>query len=304
MVRMANGDQVYGRVTFPNPKTVKIAAGWGSMTVPLRWCTAIRLNEKAELPGTVTKDTLILTNDRVEGDIEGVTGNKVTINLSGKPLAVDLTRVQALALAPRARSDAQGGLLLGIDLGGGERLTGRWGNLTPDVLTVKLEWGENLDIPVGSISRLEVKNGKLVYLSALRPTEVKYVPYLDGNQPPYRIDRAVSGRPLRLAGKLYSRGLGAPSRSELTYTLEGGYQSFAAMVGIDDGVGSAGSAVFRVYGDDKKLFESPLLHGGDAPVEVKLALKGVLLLRLEVDYGDNGDAADHANWADARLLRQ
>lgn len=304
MVRMANGDQVYGKVTFPTAKTVKVAAGWGSLTVPLRWCSAIRLNEKAPLPGSVTKDTLILANDRVEADIEGVANGKVTTNLGGKPVALELNRVQALALAQRPRpADASGGLLLGIDLGGGERLTGRWVSLTPDILTVKLDWGENLDIPVGSISRLEVKNGKLVYLSALRPTEVKYVPYLDAGTP-YRLDRAVSGRPMRLAGKLYNRGVGAQSRTELTYSLEGGYQSFATMVGVDDAVAGAGSVVFRVYGDDKVLFESPVLRGGDAPVEVKVNVKGVLLLRLEVDYGDNGDAADHADWADARLLRQ
>jgi hypothetical protein len=30
----------------------------------------------------------------------------------------------------------------------------------------------------------------------------------------------------------------------------------------------------------------------------------VLLLRLEVDYADAGDVADHADWADARLLRE
>jgi alpha-glucosidase len=149
---------------------------------------------------------------------------------------------------------------------------------------------------------LEVKNGKLVYLSALKPTEVKYTPYLDGSFP-YKVDRAVSGRPLRLSGKVFNRGLGVHSKTELTYTLDGSYQSFASMVGIDDAVVGGGSVVFRVFGDDKPLFESPVIRGGDAAVEVKLNLKGVLQLRLEVDYADDGDAGDHADWADARLLR-
>src|SRR5690242_20712461 len=45
-VRLVNGDQVYGKVTFPAPKRVKIAAGWGSITVPLTACSAIRLDTK------------------------------------------------------------------------------------------------------------------------------------------------------------------------------------------------------------------------------------------------------------------
>jgi hypothetical protein len=40
------------------------------------------------------------------------------------------------------------------------------------------------------------------------------------------------------------------------------------------------------------------------PVEINVDVKRVLILRLEVDYADAGDVADHADWADARLLRQ
>jgi hypothetical protein len=304
-VRLSNGDQVVGKVTFPSARQVKVAAGWGSLTVPLAWCAAIRLNEKAGLPGPVTKDAILVANDRVEGEIQGVAAGKVNIDLgTGKPVPVDLAKVQAIAIAPRSRpTDPPAGLLLGIDLGGGEKLTGRWVSLDQDILQVKLDWGETLDIPVASISRLEVKNGKLVYLSALKPTEVRQIPYLDGSYP-YRVDRAVSGRPMRLGGKSYSRGIGAHSKTELTYALDGGYQSFAATIGIDDAVGGGGSVVFRVFGDEKLLHESPVMRGGDVPVDLKIPLKGVLLLRIEVDYADEGDVADHADWADARLLRQ
>jgi hypothetical protein len=303
-VRFANGDQVFGKVTFPAARQVRVAAGWGSVTVPLTWCSAIRLDEKAALPGPVARDTLFLANDRVEGDIQGVTGGKVNVDISGKQVPLELGRIQALALAPRQRApEEKTGLLLLIDLGGGERLTGRWVKLSPDVLTVRLDWGDTLDVPVASISRLEVKNGKLVYLSDLKPTDVRQVPYLDVALP-FQTDRAVSGRPLRLRGKSYRRGLGTHSHCELTYALDGRYATFAATLGIDDAVGGQGSVVFRVFGDEKLLFESPVARGGDLPAEVKVDLKKVLLLRLEVDYADEGDVADHADWADARLLRQ
>lgn len=302
-VRFINGDTVFGKVTFPNSRQVKVAAGWGSITAPLTWVSAIRLQDKAALPGPVQRDTVVLANDRVEGTIEGVAGGKVTVNLGGTSVPVDISRVAALAFAQRTRSnDARNGPVLSLDLGGGERVTGRWTSLTPDLLTVKLEWGDTLEVPVASVSRLEVKNGKLVYLSDLQPAEVRIIPYLDGNYQ-FQQDRSAAGRPLRLAGKTYARGLGTHSRTEVTYALDGGFETFAATLGLDDAVGNSGSVIYRVYGDDRMLYESPVVRGGDAPIDLKLPLKGVLLLRLEVDYADGGDAADQANWADARLLR-
>jgi hypothetical protein len=302
-VRFRNGDSVFGKVTFPGPRQVKVAAGWGSITAPLAWCSAIRLQDQAALPGTVDQDTLILPNDRVQGEIDGIANGKVNLKLGGKTVPVDLSRVSALAFANKGRgSEDRTGLRLGLDLGGGEKLTGQWVALTPDLLTVKTEWGANVEIPVASLSRLEVKNGKLVYLSDLKPAELRQIPYLDGSYT-LGLDRSATGRPLRLSGKGYSRGLGSHSRSDLTYALDGGFQTFAATLGIDDAVGPAGSVIFRVYGDDKPLFESPVVRGGDTPIDLKLPVKGVLLLRLEVDYADGGDAADLADWADARLLR-
>jgi hypothetical protein len=304
-VRFANGDQVVGTVSFPAARQVKVSGGWGSVTAPLTWCTAIRLNEKAALPAAVPRDTVVLGTDRLEGEIQGVAEGKVRIDVGGKLIPVELARVQSLALAPRNRPAAADatGLLLGLDLGGGERLTGRWVKLTPDVLTVRLDWGTNVDVPVASLSRLEVKNGKLVYLSDLKPAEARQTPYLDGTYP-LQTDRSASGRPIRLGGKNYARGLGMHSRADVTYNLEGKYASFQATVGVDDAVGSEGSVLFRVYGDEKLLYEGPVARGGDKPVELKLDVKRVLLLRLEVDYADAGDVADHADWADARLLRE
>jgi len=304
-VRLVGGGQVFGKAIFTGPKQLQVSAGWGSFTVPLAWVSAVRFDEHAPMPDAVTEDTVVLAGDRVQGAIGSVSGGKLTITLSGKAIPVDLAKVKALALAPRAQPEETtppAGLLLAIDLGGGERLSGRWVRLTEDLLTIRMAWGDTIDIPVASISRLEVKNGRLIFLSDVQPSEARHVPYLDGAFP-HRADRAVSGKPLKLGGKVYARGIGVHSRSELTYTLDGSYKTFAAVVGIDDAVAGAGSAVFRVFGDDKLLFESKPLRGGGPPVAVKVEMKGVLLLRLEVDYADNGDIGDHADWGDAQLLR-
>ena len=302
-VRFVNGDTVYGKVSFPAPRQVKVSGGWGSVTAPLAWCAAIRLQEKASLLGVVDKDTLVLANDRVEGEVDSIANGKINFKLAGKPVPVDVARVASIGFKNRKAGAERGtGLLMSVDLGGGERVTGKWVSITQDVLTIRAEWGDQLEIPVASVARLEVKNGKLVYLSDLPASEVKITPFLDGSYT-FGQDRTLSGRPLRLGGKTYARGLGTHSRSEITYALDGGFQTFSATLGIDDSVGAVGSVIYRVYGDDKVLFESPIVRGGDAPIDLKLPIKGVLLLRLEVDFADAGDAADQADWADARLLR-
>jgi len=128
------------------------------------------------------------------------------------------------------------------------------------------------------------------------------VSYLDGDYP-YRANQSASGRPLRLGGKVYPRGIGVHSYSSLKYALDGKFKTFAATLGIDSAVGAHGSVIFRVLGDDKLLFESPVARGGDDPLELSLDVSQVGVLRLEVDYADYGDIADHADWANAHLLR-
>jgi hypothetical protein len=302
-VRCINGDQVIGAVSFLPNNLVKVSAGWGSMTVPLGAVSYLRIDDAAPAPAPVTRDTLILKNDRLEAEIQSVANGKVTVLLAGRAVPIELSRIQAIALAPRARLAEDGkGLQIRADLGGGERLTGRWVKLGKDLLTLRPEWGGSIDVPVASLSRLEVRNGKLVYLSDLKPAEERQVPYLD-TPFPLQLDRSAAGRPIRIAGRTYARGLGMHSRASVTYQLDGTYRAFAATAGIDDAVGDAGSVIVRVYGDDKLLFESPILHGGDEPAQIRVDLTKVLLLRLEVDYADNADAGDQADWAEARLLR-
>jgi NPCBM/NEW2 domain len=304
-LRLLTGDQFVGKVTFPGGRQVKVGNSWGSVTLPFTWCSSIRLAEKTELPAPGAHDAVLLTNgDRPEGEIVDVKEGKLTLRLpAGVQAAIDLERVKAITFA-RAEPpvDAGSGLQVALDLGASERLTARWAGLQGENLKLQPAWGGTLEIPLLAVSRLEVKNGKLVYVSDLKPAEATQIPYLDGEYP-HRANQTVGGRPLRLAGKTFRRGLGVHSRSLLKYTLDGKFKTFASTLGVDSEVGSHGSVVFRVYGDDKVLFESPVVHGGDDPIEISLDVSGVIALRLEVDYADNGDVADHADWADARLLR-
>jgi hypothetical protein len=113
-----------------------------------------------------------------------------------------------------------------------------------------------------------------------------------------RLDRSIEGA-LLVAGKQhYRKGIGTHAPSETVYDLNGGYTRFAAEVcAAEDG----GTVVFQVYGDDRLLFESPVMHGLRGSEQIDVPIDGVKELRLVVtDAGDNY-FADCANWAGARL---
>ncbi len=68
---------------------------------------------------------------------------------------------------------------------------------------------------------------------------------------------------------------------------------------VEDG---AGSVVFQIFADERKVFDSGVMRGKQPAKKVSVPLDGVEeLLLLVTDAGD-GINCDHADWADAQLL--
>jgi len=115
-------------------------------------------------------------------------------------------------------------------------------------------------------------------------------------------NKSVDGKLLTIAGKTFERGFGSHSESSLTLLLEGKATLFTAQVGIDDEVkGQKPAAEFVVYGDNKKLWSSGVMHLGDAAIPCSLKLDGVKKIELVVTDGGNGNYYDHVDWVDARF---
>ena len=114
-------------------------------------------------------------------------------------------------------------------------------------------------------------------------------------------DKSVDGNPLTLSGKVYSHGLGTHAGSRLLIDLKGAATKFDAVAGLDDEKKGHGSIRFQVFVDGKMKVETPVLHGGDAPVPVSVDLTGARRLLLAVTDAGDGNDSDHADWADARL---
>jgi chitodextrinase len=114
---------------------------------------------------------------------------------------------------------------------------------------------------------------------------------------------ATDGNPLRLNGKTYAKGLGVHAPSEVVYTLGGTWTRFKADVGLDDEVSTGGSVVFEVWADGQRLFQSGTLRANSATVPIDVDVTGKQQLKLIVTNADGSNDSDHADWADARLIK-
>ncbi len=113
--------------------------------------------------------------------------------------------------------------------------------------------------------------------------------------------KSVDSHPLTLNGVVYPHGLGTHAVSRLLVNLQGSATKFEALAGVDDEKKGQGSVQFQVYVDGRKKLETPVLHGGDAPVPVSVDLTGAKRMTLVVTDAGDGNDSDHADWAGALL---
>lgn len=109
------------------------------------------------------------------------------------------------------------------------------------------------------------------------------------------------GKPLTVGGISYDKGIGVHADSVVTVHLGGACSRFTAEIGVDDEVGDGGSTTFEVLADGKKVYDSEVLTGENAPVSVGAAVDGAERLTLRVTDAGDGNAQDHADWGAATV---
>ncbi|HEY7486780.1 MAG TPA: beta-galactosidase [Streptosporangiaceae bacterium] len=112
---------------------------------------------------------------------------------------------------------------------------------------------------------------------------------------------AGDGRTITLNGTTYAKGLGVHAVGDVSVYLGGNCTRFTAVAGVDDEVGAAGSVTFSVVADGATLTTTPTLTGSSASATVDVDVSGAQQLDLLIGDGGNGNASDHADWADAHL---
>jgi alpha-galactosidase len=111
-------------------------------------------------------------------------------------------------------------------------------------------------------------------------------------------------RPLTLNGIVYQHGVGTHANGKGQISLGGQAVKFEAYVGVDDErkTSTKASVQFIVKVDGQQVAESPVMHGGQAPVLLSTDLTGAKVLELDVTDAGDGIVDDHADWAGATII--
>jgi Domain of unknown function (DUF4347)/NPCBM/NEW2 domain/Glucose / Sorbosone dehydrogenase/FG-GAP-like repeat/Calx-beta domain len=185
-------------------------------------------------------------------------------------------------------------------------LGGSWGSSEAGIYTVAIQSDQVRDTnnnaaAAATLGTFQVIVGTTIYLSDLTATASTNGWGAIERDKSNGEQGANDGNTLTLNGITYSKGLGTHSGADTTYTLGGNYTRFISDIGVDDEVGGNGSVVFQVFADGVNIYDSGLMTGNTATKTVNVDVTGKQNLRLVVTDSGNGNAYDHADWANARL---
>jgi len=116
------------------------------------------------------------------------------------------------------------------------------------------------------------------------------------------LNRNFNNGGLVVGGKQFGKGIGMPTSSEIEFELNGTYEKFAALVGIDDEFRNNDAKVeFVVLGDGQELWQSGPMKKADGTKALSVDVKNVRRLTLRARRTEDGGRI-HADWLDARLI--
>lgn len=265
LLTFANGDTITGQVLDGSRQTMQVLTSTGPTQVRIKLLTAWS-SAMPTLPGRERKNSIEL------GLNEGTTLIATDVRLDDK-LQVQL----------------QCGLVLGSTLG-----------VRP--------------VDEQLVSYFRPSNDHVAYLSDMKPLGYKHIPFL-GVDWPWRADRNVLGGPLTVAPassaaeqSCFAKGLGMHSTSRLAFQLDEAYDEFQAEICLDATAREIGSVVFRVFGFTNgkwsELSKTKTVYGREPWEPIRVPLRGARRIALVVDYAENGDVMDRANWIGARVVRR
>lgn len=137
---------------------------------------------------------------------------------------------------------------------------------------------------------IQLEEGKSFFLNDL-PVES----YTQSYSTP-KHNQSVEGKNLCVGGRQYKQGIGTHAPSEISYKLPENADSLFVFVGIDDEVYDNGEVIFKILGDGKLLWQSPVVRGKDSKLPAaSISIYGYKLLTLKTE-ANGSDSYDHADW--------
>lgn len=319
-ITLTSGDLLYGKVGPKSDDGVQLVSPafsdplvkFGqirSVVFPAnRTSLPLRLPEKAD-----TADIIFTqAGDRAEGTILSI--SKAGVVYKSKRLDTDVTvPVERSAGVWMIETDAPpkepAGLHATVLTADGSSIRGEIQSLKEGALVLKDFYGAVHKIPANLLSGIYMKNGRVVYLSDMKPAFVdEDANYIRGPRKlssdldfPFQRDRSARGGKLILGGVEHRKGVGVRARSLLGYSLEGGFKRFQSILGLDAASNGLGAVKVEIEVDGRKVKEIGL-KGSDAPLSIDLDVSGAKELKLLVTWAGFGQS-DFVDWGSARLIR-
>jgi hypothetical protein len=268
----------------------------------------LRLPEKADTADII----LTQSGDRAEGTLLTISDAGVVYKSKrlDKDITVPLEKSAGVwMIETEAPPKEPAGLHATVLTSDGSSVRGEIQSLRDGALTLKDSYGAVHKIPANLLSGIYMKNGRVVYLSDMRPAIVdEDANYIRGPKKlssdldfPFQRDRSAKGGKIILGGVEHRKGVGVRARSLLGYSLDGGFRRFQATLGLDAASLGLGAVRAEIEVDGKKVKEIGL-KGAEPPQPIDLDVSGAKELRLRVTWAGFGQS-DFVDWGSARLIR-
>jgi hypothetical protein len=324
------GDSVFGTLLDPNPAKEGVnlqSASLGETVFGFDQVESVRFLANRGMwprrrPDDAKTDVVITRSQDVRS------GTLVSVGKAGVVYKSKVLRGKEVTVKPeetaivytfeggRQLPDAPKTLFAIVQMTDGTALQGTIAELKGGALTFTDLYGNVRKVGAGSVGGLYFKNGRVMYLSDLAGDSVRavenanYIRDPAKTHPsdkafPWQRDRNVKWGKLSIRDREFRKGIGVHSKSELTFDVAGAYAKFEAMVGIDDCARDAecGSVVFVVLADGKKIWDSGPVTWRDRAKTVSVPIAGAQKLTLLVDWGEDFESGDYADWALARVIK-
>lgn len=117
-------------------------------------------------------------------------------------------------------------------------------------------------------------------------------------------DKGLKGDKLRVDNTDWTTGITVQVGSEIIYTLDGTWEKVLGHAGMEDAQGDGGNVTFRIFADDKMIFERLGMNGSQVKQLIDVEIpEGAKQLRFTLTQEPGGADSDTGVWTDLRFFR-
>lgn len=251
--------------------------------------------------------------DVIEGVVSGYTSQDVVVDHERGTREVPYENLAALFFGLVEPREPLAGSLATLQFVDGSELIGHLSSMSGGTIEVATVLDEPVTVAVSELASVRFAGDRFALLTDMSPTSVEKVPFFEDGLPPfYVVNRSLRGNPLRVGGHQFDRGIALRPICNLTWELDGTYETFRVQVGIHDEVKPErhmddpwfATVRFHVDVDGVTVWSSPIVRGGRPPLVVEpISVRGAKRLTLRTDFADRYPAGDHPVWLEPILLR-